>query len=63
MTNRLMTAEEVTKEIVKPMVDAYHAGLPELYAEARKAFAAGKMVYRTHYFGLAIELRPQDLPQ
>lgn len=60
--NRLLTQDEVMTEIVKPMTEAFHAGLPAVYDEARVYFAKGGKVYRTHYFGMAIELRPKDIP-
>lgn len=63
MTNRLMTAAEVIEEIIKPLHAAFLADLPGLYDEARAAFSKGRKVYKTHYYGIAVKLRPADLPQ
>lgn len=61
MGNRLLAQDEVMTEIVKPMTKAFHAGLPKLYEEAREHFDKGGKVYRTHYFGIAVTLRPEDV--
>jgi hypothetical protein len=61
MANRLLTPQEVTDEILRPMLAAFKADIPAIEADARKAFARGESVYREIVMGIAVELRPKDL--
>ena len=63
MSNRLLTSDEVTEKIAKPMLAAFREGLVEVYEEARVAFDNGETEYRTIYFGFDLTLKPEDLPQ